>query len=264
VTPDHRGHRHDPERHAWLDLFEAANGADSLGLAQCSVAGGVALVASGVDSLLFNRAFGVDAEHLFEVVRTYEQHGVARYMIARPIGLSLEAAAELGLETFHRPWIRLAGRPRPQVVAAEGFELRSARAADAEAIAALYCAGLDVPSSAEPLIAGLIERPRWHVYVATVAGEVVGLGISHLDLGHAYLFGGVTAPAWRGRGVQRALVALRVNHAYRCGATSVCSDTGAPVPGQPNHSQRNLERAGLAALHLCEHLVPRGTTWIQA
>ncbi|MFO7562649.1 MAG: hypothetical protein R6X02_08385 [Enhygromyxa sp.] len=250
----------DRELRAWTDMYTAAEGLDVVG-----TSAGTALVAQGVDSLLFNRAVASGVRGVGELARIYEDRGIERYLITLPRGERAQADPVLGLEPFRRPWIRLAGRPRPQRVEPEGFVIRPARPEDADAVARLYCAGFDVPPTAVPVLAALIGRPRWHVYVAEASElperPLIGLGITHLERSHAYLFGGVTSPEHRSRGVQRALVAARINHAHRCGATAVSTDTGVAIPGQPNHSQNNLERAGLQVLYTREHLVPRGTTW---
>jgi ribosomal protein S18 acetylase RimI-like enzyme len=254
----------DHELRAWTDMFAAS---ESLGLGVVETSGGTALVAEGVDSLLFNRAVARSGHEIDELVRVYADRNIDRYLITLPRGVRAEIAPALGLERFHRPWIKLGCRPEAQAAGLEGYVVRPARPEDADAVARLYCAGFDVPSTAVPVLAGLIGRPRWHVYVAEASEEpgrpIVGLGISYLARSHAYLFGGVTAPEHRSRGIQRALVAARVNHAHRCGATAVSTDTGVAIPGQPNHSQHNLERAGLRVLYTREHLAPRGTTWIR-
>lgn len=257
---------HDPELCAWAELF--AQGTSELDVVR--VGGGAALVAPLVDSLLFNRAIASDPSEVHELARLYQRRGIDRFMITLPRGVIAKPDATLGLEPFHRAWIKLSCRPQAQEIAANGYIVRAARPEDADAVGELYCAGFDVPREAAAMLAGLIGRPRWHMYVAELGavpndhrGPLVGLGITHLDRGHAYLFGGVTSPRHRCRGIQRALIAARVNHAHRCGATSVSTDTGIAVANQPNHSQHNLERAGLRVLYSREHLVPIGTTWIR-
>lgn len=260
----------EPELRAWMDVLAAGQArglGESLGLGVVGTAGGTALVASGIDNLLFNRAFARDPRGVEALGRIYEDQAIERYMITLPRGAAATGGPALGLERFHRTWITLMARPEPQTIDLDGFAIRTARPDDAEAVARLYCSGFDVPAVAVPILAGLIGRPRWHVYVAEGLEQpgrrIIGLGITYLERSHAYLFGGVTAPEHRRRGIQRALIGVRINHAHRCGATMVSTDTGEAIAGQPNHSQHNLERAGLRVVSAREHLVPCGTTRVR-
>jgi predicted GNAT family acetyltransferase len=54
----------------------------------------------------------------------------------------------------------------------------------------------------------------------------------------AGIWGGATVPAWRGRGIYRALTAARARSALRMGKTLIHSDS-------TEHSRPILERSGL-------------------
>lgn len=250
---------------AWADAFAAAPtlAAEQLGLEARRVAGGEVLIAPGVDSLMFNAAYGVEPAGLAEFVELFAHREVRRYMLHLAPGLApahFEGWSQLALEPFHRPWLELRGAAVGQTAVAAGFDLRPAKSEDRAAVA-LYCRGFDLPDSARPIIAALFSRRGWRAYVATLDGVIVGVGLVFVDGSEAYLAGGVTDRPWRCRGVQAALISARLAHAQACGARFVHTETGVPVPDAPNHSQRNLERAGLRVVGLRHQLVPRGTSW---
>jgi GNAT superfamily N-acetyltransferase len=99
-------------------------------------------------------------------------------------------------------------------------------------------------------VAHLVERPRWHVFVATDGGEVVGAGGLFVEgeVGH-FAFGAVRAKS-RQRGGQSALLAARVERARELGCRVLFSETGESVPGSPQRSYPNLLRAGFRELYL--------------
>jgi GNAT superfamily N-acetyltransferase len=81
------------------------------------------------------------------------------------------------------------------------------------------------------------------IVVAEAAGDVVSAGWVRFiaDSGFATLWGGGTLPAWRGRGIYRALVAYRANLARRRGFRQLevdASDDSRPI----------LERLGFVAV----------------
>jgi GNAT superfamily N-acetyltransferase len=89
------------------------------------------------------------------------------------------------------------------------------------------------------------DVPDWHLFLARVDGAPAGAGVLsiHGDIG--YLAAASVLPAWRGRGLQSALIAARLARAKTRRCTVVCC--GADWGSQ---SQRNLQRAGLAIAHV--------------
>jgi MOSC domain-containing protein YiiM/GNAT superfamily N-acetyltransferase len=78
-----------------------------------------------------------------------------------------------------------------------------------------------------------------HRFVAEVDGRAVGAGSLHLHHRLGWLRAGSVLPAYRGRGIQRALIAYRAEHARRLGADLV---GGSAVEG--GVSAANFERLG--------------------
>lgn len=83
--------------------------------------------------------------------------------------------------------------------------------------------------------------PRFVIVLAECEGQVVGMATCFLDHGWAWLGNAHTRPAWRGRGIQQALIHARVACAHDRGVPWALCDT------EPGHtSERNLARCGFA------------------
>lgn len=248
---------------AWCDLASSpaalARGATVIHLAEGSV-----MMTPSVDHLLFNRVFGVPTHAIAEVARLYARHRVSNWMM-HVAEEDLDEVRQLGstfaVERFHRPWAKLARTRGPVPECPCDLAIDEARPDDAVAVATLFTEGFDMPSSAVPLVAALVGRPRWEVLVARDGNQVVGIGLAFDGHGGTSLEGGVTAPTHRCRGIQGALMAARVRRAFTRGSTWVSSETGVAVPGQPNSSWRNMERCGLRQVALWHNVVPRGARW---
>ena len=81
------------------------------------------------------------------------------------------------------------------------------------------------------------------LWVAESAGDVVGAGRLEPVAGTEFagVWGGAVLPTWRGRGIYRALTAVRARSALALGKTLVHSDSTA-------YSRPILERSGLVAV----------------
>lgn len=81
-------------------------------------------------------------------------------------------------------------------------------------------------------------------YLARCGGSIAGGASMRLTAGIAQLTGAATAPAFRRRGVQSALLAARLSDAYTAGADIAVVTTS---PG--SKSQQNVQRRGFALLY---------------
>lgn len=94
---------------------------------------------------------------------------------------------------------------------------------------------------ADELVARLAQDDATELWMATAAGEIVSAGRLELVGGTPFagLWGGATLPAWRGRGIYRAITAARARSAFARGKTYLHSDS-------TDFSRPILERSGLA------------------
>ncbi len=98
----------------------------------------------------------------------------------------------------------------------------------------------DSGAEADALLQRLTRSDGMELWVAEAAGQIVGAGRLEpvAGTGVAGIWGGVVVPAWRGRGVYRALTAARARSALQIGKTLLHSDS-------TEYSRPILQRAGL-------------------
>jgi GNAT superfamily N-acetyltransferase len=87
-------------------------------------------------------------------------------------------------------------------------------------------------------------------YVARDGGRVVGTGAMFVHGDGAWLGWGGTLRSHRGRGIQSAMVARRIEDARARKCTWLTVETAEDLPERPNPSYRNMERAGFRVLCL--------------
>ena len=68
--------------------------------------------------------------------------------------------------------------------------------------------------------------------------------------GLAWLGGGTALPAFRGKGVQKALISARLNHGAMIGVRSFAVEVEAPWPGIPSYSFDNLSSYGFDRVYI--------------
>ena len=269
------------ERAAYCDLL-ACGGSPllqrRLGLSVAHCGPSLVLRSRGVDSLLFNRAFGLevglpDAGSLAEsIVARYRAQDIGRYLLhlsaALPDGPLRPQLASLGLARYPRSWhVLVRGREpvRQAVPRWAPWSVERASRRDAVAVAMLMLAGFELPDCAGPVIASSVGAPRWHTYIARDdAGALAAAMLMYADAELAHVTMMATASGHRRRGAQCALLAQGLSVALDLGCRQISAETGVVLAGEPNPSHDNLERAGFRVAHLRENWAPRGTRWSAA
>jgi GNAT superfamily N-acetyltransferase len=125
---------------------------------------------------------------------------------------------------------------------------------DAAAIASwaevlLSAFGMQAPGLPE-MMAATARHAHFQPYAVWSAGHIVAGGNLFIEGGVASLNAGATAPGFRGRGAQTALIHARIEAARAAGCRLVVSETWNPEPGTSNASLNNLRRAGLQPRYL--------------
>lgn len=217
-------------------------------------------IAAGLPStaIVINRAFGVKAETAGQIAEHFTAAGATRYFLhpARDTAGLHEAATNAGLRRA-RAWQKFK-RPRgASLPPTDDIKIRRVTPDTPEAAimaARLTCAAFDLGVKAEPWLARLCHDRRWHVFLATVDDRPAGTGALFVtDDGTGWTDWAATCPTFRCRGVQRALLVHQMQLADAMGLDHVHSSTGAPVPGDPQHSYRNLMRCGFVPTYLREN-----------
>jgi GNAT superfamily N-acetyltransferase len=104
----------------------------------------------------------------------------------------------------------------------------------------------NVPAAVGSAIAATADDPAWRHWLALVDGEPVGAALSFLAGDAAWLGWDAVLPAARGRGAHLALIAERVNDAYRAGCSFATCETAANTPAITDPSFRNYARLGFS------------------
>ena len=86
-----------------------------------------------------------------------------------------------------------------------------------------------------------------------------GTGAMYMRDGMAYLDFGATHPDFRRRGAQTGVLNTRIRDAFAAGCTMIVTMTGEAVPGDEQHSYKNIIKAGFKESYLRENWIPAGT-----
>lgn len=216
-------------------------------------------------AIVINRTLGLglgtpaSREAVAEIVNAYGEAAIERYFVhvhpsAEPPALTswLEA---LGLERA-RAWVKFErGREAPPAVQTS-LEIRAAGPADRDAFGRIVADAFDLGEQAAPWIGRLIGRPGWHVYTSFDGDRTAGAGTLFVRDGVGWLDWGATAPAFRGRGSQSAILSRRIRQALDLGCRLLVTATGEEVHGDPQHSYNNIMRAGFRPAYLRRNYAP--------
>jgi GNAT superfamily N-acetyltransferase len=122
--------------------------------------------------------------------------------------------------------------------------IRPARRDEAARVEEIVRVAFELPEAARGVYEVLIDRPRWHVFVADDRGTPVGAAALFVEGDVGWCAFGCMLKEARRRGGQSALLAARVALARELGCRVLFSETGEAVPGDPQHSYKNLLKAG--------------------
>ncbi|MHA1152649.1 MAG: GNAT family N-acetyltransferase [Alphaproteobacteria bacterium] len=245
------------ERAALEDLHEAAapEMRASLGIESRTIGSAFVSIARGLpaSAITINRVIGLgfsapaSEDTVREIVEMYQSAGVARYFVqlhpdARPdqighwlLGRGLERTR--GWQKFCR------GRdavPEPRT----DLIIRKIDVSHGADSAAILSDAFDLGDDARPWLARLPTRDRWHIFMTFDGDLPAGTGALFIDGDVAWTDFGATAPGFRQRGSQSALLRHRVQFALDRGCRQVFTCTGEAVPGDPQNSYSNILKAG--------------------
>ncbi len=258
------------ERAALEDLHAAAGPElrAGLGLAGRAMEETFVSIASALpaSAIVINRAIGTGLtapatpESLRDIVAAYRSAGVARYFVhvhpdARPAQIG-EWLFALGLEQA-RGWQKFT-RGRETVPSSRtDLSLREIGQESASDWAVIVSDAFDLGEQARPWLAQLPGRNRWSVFMSFDDGVPVGTGALFIDGDVAWADFGATAPQFRRRGSQTALLCHRLEFALDHGCRQVFTCTGEAVPGDPQHSYSNILKAGFRESYVRPNFAPR-------
>ena len=197
-----------------------------------------------------------------EILAAYRAAHVSRYLIhvhprANPPALADWLEAE-GLVKA-RAWQKFSRGREPVKDAPTDLEVREIGPENGAAFARIACAAFDLGAEVAPWIARLPGRAGWHIFMSFSNGEPAGTGALFVRDGLAWFDFGATAPAYRQRGSQAALLAARIKCALDRDCRAMYTCTGVAVPGDPQHSYKNILKAGFREDYVRENYAPPKT-----
>ncbi len=257
------------ERAAMFDLHAAADADDieSLGL-EC-VETGSALVSIGrnlpATAIVVNRVLGLGLTapatraEVDAIVSAYRDAGVAQFFVqVHPEAGPAELASWLrdaGLRA-DRGWQKFARDPVAVESPAIDLVVREIGAEHGAEFARIVCNGFDLGDASIPWLAKLPGRADWHVFMTFAGDEPAGVGALFVRDRIGWTDYGATAPEFRRRGSQAAVMAARLERALELGCRKVFTCTGVAVPGDPQHSYSNILKAGFGEAYVRENYAP--------
>lgn len=245
------------ERAALIDVHDAATPGirAALGL-ELTQSGSILLSIAGrlpESAIVINRCLGLGLGEaatrasVMAIVDAYRDARVSRFFLhrhpdSRPPGL-VKWLEDAGLIRA-RGWQKFSRDLRPPPTVATDLRIEQVGADHGPAFADIVCDAFDLGSAAKPWLARLPARRNWHVFMSFEAGHAAGCGALFIDNGVAWSDFGATAPAFRRRGSQGAVLARRIAHARSLGCKRIHTCTGEAVSGDPQHSYGNILKMG--------------------
>jgi GNAT superfamily N-acetyltransferase len=216
-------------------------------------------------AIVINRALGlgldgrVMQQDVLDLVAAYQRSGTARYFIqVTPGDQSAEIADWLlgaGLEKA-RGWQKFSRDDSPAPIVSTDLRVRRVGPEHNEAFGRVVCHAFDIGERAIPWLARLPSQPHWHAFMTFDGDQPAGAGALYIRDGNAWSDFGATAPDFRRRGSQSALLAHRIGFAIEQGCRRIYTCTGEEVAGDPQHSYRNILRMGFCTEYVRENFAP--------
>jgi GNAT superfamily N-acetyltransferase len=210
--------------------------------------------------LALNRVLGLGVREapgegtIDEIVSFYRARGVPRFFVQlAPTEAGDALAARLAARglVHHNNWVRLYRGPLSGEPPAPPAPLRIEAIGPERATAFAECVGAAFgwPPALVPWTAAAVGRPGWRHYLALDDERAVGTGALFVQGPVAWLGMASTAPEYRGRGVQNALIARRLRAATALGCVDLHLETAECKPGKRAPSYHNALRQGFREVY---------------
>lgn len=225
----------------------------TLGLDLVEVEDGMAACAGHDPSILINRVLGlgvdekVSVEAIKQVEGIYDSRQIQNYFIhIYEDSLTHDAKDYLAGDHFvkKRGWMKFRNHRPAERSAETSLRVEKIAPERRDDFATIVCGAFGMSPQAIPLLAGLADDERWHLFVSYSDDQPAGAGALFAENETGWLEWGATDPAFRSRGSQAAIMAARLSLASDLGCEYVFTETGEEVEGDPQHSYKNILKAG--------------------
>ncbi|NIP37667.1 MAG: GNAT family N-acetyltransferase [Candidatus Dadabacteria bacterium] len=222
-----------------LDLVEVAD---------CTIA-----CAVNDPSILLNRALGlgtkqeITAESIERVAEVYRSKSIKNYfMHIYEDSLTDDARELLNGPKFvkKRGWMKFRSYKPEPIESKTALRVEKVGPDKSADFGMVVCRAFGMLDISVPLMAGLANDERWKLYVTYDGDKPAGAGALFICENMGWFEWGATLPEFRRRGSQASIMAARINLAREYGCKYIFTETGEAVEGGPQHSYKNIMRAG--------------------
>lgn len=249
------------EMHAWSAFYQAASRTTvkHCGLRMAATPDGLATIAANIDVLALNRVVGFGLEQgdavnsIAQLIELYANVHAQRFFVQlSPGGRSSALGRALEAHGFrhHNNWVKLFRDASPPPPVTTGLEIREVATNEATVFGTIVARCFGWPDETIAWIGALVGQPGWHHYFACDGDAPVGTAALFAQRGSAWLDFASTLPAYRGHGVQSALLARRIRHAAELGCRRLVVETAEQTPERGAPSYRNTRRFGFQAAYV--------------
>lgn len=255
------------ERAALADLHAAASPeiSEALGLRTEEVAGALVSIVGGDKSIVVNRTVGLGVEQpatreaVSRVIDLYGEAGVQRFYVhvhpeAQPAELR-EWLLEAGLKKG-RGWMKFHRGTEPAPEGTSPLDVRPIGPEHAADFGRILVPCFDLAEGSAALLASLVGREGWRCFMSFAGDEPAGTGALYIRDRIAWFDWGATHTDHRRKGGQNAALRARVREALSLGCRRMLTETGESVDGDPQHSYKNILKAGFQTDRVRENYVP--------
>lgn len=255
------------EQQALLDWYKAAtrHKLEKYDWELVKVGDTICSVSATEPSILVNRVLGIGTrshptrDQLIEIRELYRDRGVTRFFL-HLVPLVMDSEIEDLLTSCgykrYRGWMKFARGSGAIGAVDTDLDVRRIGPVEAEDFAAIVSPAFDMKPESQPVIASLADAAGWKLFMSFYGGQPAGTGAIYIRGKTAYTDWGATHPDFRMRGSQTALLNARVKFALEAGCTTIVTMTGEAVPGDPQHSYKNILKRGFSETYLRENWIP--------
>jgi GNAT superfamily N-acetyltransferase len=228
-----------------LQVLERLPG-NPVGIAYRRIEGGaVALMARHLPVPYFNSVIGLAAGHEAQIAALlawYRENGVAPRFEVVPGLATVEICRELARLGCFQSGFHTSLICEPAGNGTQNAAVEKVTRATLDEFLDTHAAGWGMrdPAGFKANTRGWLDQPGWSLYLARSDGKAAATGILYVHDKVGYCADAATVPAFRGRGLQTALLRRRITDASAAGVDFICS--GAEFLSA---SHRNMERAGM-------------------
>ncbi len=246
----------DAERNCMIDWLKAMEDlpGNPLRVSVETFGHATALLCAHIPAQVYNRVIGLtpeDIEHIPAILEFYAKHGATPMFDLSPYAIPPFWVIPNVLSALHKygfyqgAWHQiLYGLPiATTTTLPSDLSIHSVRENETDAFVAVY----EQVWGDGTAIRVLLDQPQFRCYLGYVDDHPAALGILHIANGIGSMANGLTIPALRGRGCQKALLFHRIRAAAEAGCDLMVSQCMPGVTSQNNQLRTGFHIAGSKA-----------------